>query len=205
MPYVPRSHCWQLCVKSSCRSPGWHWTLINHGGGGANGGSGGGTLGGGELGSGGLGGGGEGGGGDGGGDGGGGDGGGGSGGGEGGGGDGGGGDGGGGDGGGVEGGGDGGGGCGGGMGGGGEGGGRLGGCGEGGGVKGASLKIVCVARGTSTCVTENPSTTVAVAASGIAAWSRSAASRASPMLLKATWTETAQADGEVLAHVIVIC
>ena len=186
---------------------------MNHGGDGANGGSGGGTLGGGQLGSGGLGGGGEGGGGDGGGDGGGGDGGGGSGGGDGGGGDGGGGDGGGGEGGGGKGGGVAGGGFAGGggsVGGGGEEGGGLRGGGKGGGVEGASLKIVCVARGTSTCVTKKPSTTVAAVASGIAAWSRSAASRALPTLSKATWTEAAQAAAfmmlwEVFVMVTVIC
>merc|ERR1740130_318095 len=85
----------------------------------------------------------------------------------------------------------------GGLGGGGEGGGGLGGGGEGGGAKGAGLRTVCVYGGTSICVTGKPSFTVAVAASGIAAWSRSAASRASPTPSKATWTETAQTDGEV--------
>ena len=72
------------------------------------------------------------------------------------------------------------------------------------------MKIVCVARGTSTCVTKKPSTTVAAVASGIAAWSRSAASRALPTLSKATWTEAAQAAAfmmlwEVFVMVTVIC
>ena len=203
MPYVPGLHCRQLCVKSSCRSPSWHWTLMNQGGGGAIGGSGGGTLGGGELGTGGLGGGGEGGGGDGGGDGGGGDGGGGSGGGEGGGGDGGGGNGVGGEGGGGSGGGGAGGGDVGGTGGGGEGGGGLGGGGKGGGGKGAALRTVCVYGITSTCVTSKPSFAVAAAASGIAACSRFVASRASPTPSNATRTKTAQTDEEVALLVFV--
>ena len=93
------------------------------------------------------------------------------------------------------------------MGGGGEGGGGLGGGGEGGGVKGAALRTVCVYGGTSICVTGKPSgagkLSGVVAASDIAAWSRSAASRASPTPLKVTWTETAQTDGEVALVTIV--
>ena len=82
------------------------------------------------------------------------------------------------------------------MGGGGEGGGGLGGGGEGGGMKGAALRTFFVYGGTSTCVISGkPSVSAALAALGIAAWSRPVAFRASLTSSKATSTEMAQADG----------